>query len=153
MSMPSGPARTPAGRGLYRPARRAVLKVAEGRSSGSAYTNGGAWARYTRPTLLPARPTMSDPTLPPRQRGFLFGTWLFAVIAQFLIATNPGYFSHDELGWGVHAEVAALAQLPWQSWTDVAPSPWRPLTFNVLLVASWLLFDTPMAWHVLWVAI
>src|SRR5688572_10513165 len=95
---------------------------------------------------------MTDPTPVPRPAGFLFGTWLLAMLAQFLIATNPGYFSHDELQWGVRAD-GPLAQLPWMSWADMTIFQWRPLTFNAWLVISHLLFDTPIAWHVLWVAI
>src|SRR5688572_15461639 len=95
---------------------------------------------------------MTDPTPVPRPAGFLFGTWLLAMLAQFLIATNPGYFSHDELQWGVRAD-GPLAQLPWMSWADMTIFQWRPLTFNAWLVVSHLLFDTPVAWHVLWVAI
>lgn len=87
----------------------------------------------------------------PRRGAFLFGTWAVVAIAQFLLATNPGYFSHDELQWAIRADVDTVAQLPWFAWTDVAQFQWRPLTFNLWLLTSWALFDTPMAWHTLWV--
>jgi hypothetical protein len=98
---------------------------------------------------------MTDPstTTPPRRPAFLLGTWAIAAIAQFLIATNPGYFSHDELQWAVRAAVDTPAQLPWFGWSDLAQFQWRPLTFNLWLPLSWLLFAHPLAWHLLWVAI
>lgn len=84
-------------------------------------------------------------------------TWLavfaIAFIAQIALALNPGWFSHDELRWALRADVAAPADLPWVSWIDIAASPWRPLTENLWLLLSWTLFDTPVAWHVLWVTI
>jgi hypothetical protein len=94
---------------------------------------------------------MSDTTTPPRRRGFLFATWALASLAQFLIATNPGWFSHDELQWAVRADVARLADLPWFPWADLSPFQWRPLAFNAWLPLSWALFDLPRAWHALWV--
>ena len=89
----------------------------------------------------------------PRHGGFLIATWLVAAIAQFLIATNPGYLSHDELQWAVRADVATLRDLPWVAWFDLQVFQWRPLTFNLWLPLSWALFDHPVAFHLLWVVL
>ncbi len=76
---------------------------------------------------------------------------LLAVLAQALLALNPGYFSHDELQWGAAANVAGWRDLPWVGWTDVDTFQWRPLTFNLWLVLSHALFEAPQAFHALWV--
>jgi hypothetical protein len=74
--------------------------------------------------------------------------------AQALLWLNPGYFSHDELQWGAFAAAApSLAELPWVSWVDVGIFQFRPLTFNLWLPLSWLLFDTPRLFHALFVAL
>ena len=95
---------------------------------------------------------MSEPNSPTRRTAFLFATWALVTIAQFLIATNPGWFSHDELQWAVRADVASPAALPWVPWSDLQTFQWRPLTFNLWLPLSWALFAHPVAWHALWVA-
>jgi hypothetical protein len=77
--------------------------------------------------------------------------FVLAALAQAWIALNPGYFSHDELQWGVRSDVDRLAGLPWMGWFDVGQFQWRPLTFNLWLPLSWMLFGSPVAWHGLWV--
>jgi hypothetical protein len=73
--------------------------------------------------------------------------------AQALLWLNPGYFSHDEMQWGAFAAAAAsLASLPWVSWIDVGTFQFRPLTFNLWLPLSYLLFDTPRLFHAVFVA-
>ncbi len=75
------------------------------------------------------------------------------VLGQWLLLANPGYFSHDELAWGVRATSGPLASLPWQSWLDIGTFQYRPLTFNLwLLIAHWL-HDWPALFHGLWVAL
>ncbi|WP_460455600.1 hypothetical protein [Arenimonas alkanexedens] len=76
---------------------------------------------------------------------------LLLVALQWLLVANPGYFSHDELQWGAHANVAHWRDLPWVSWTDVGTFQWRPLTFNLWLLLSHLSFDWPQAMHLAWV--
>lgn len=76
---------------------------------------------------------------------------MLLVAAQWLLVSNPGFFSHDELQWGARAEVASLAELPWFSWTDFTVFQWRPLTFNSWLVLSYELFESPMTMHLAWV--
>jgi hypothetical protein len=84
---------------------------------------------------------------------------LFAALALVLVvlylplATNPGWLSHDELQWGRAAQVDRLADLPWVGWTAVDTFQWRPLTFNLWLLASWVAFDSPVAMHSLWIVL
>ena len=54
--------------------------------------------------------------------------WLaaLAVMAlQWPLVANPGYFSHDELQWAVHATGAAV------DWADIGAFQYRPLTFSL----------------------
>lgn len=77
-----------------------------------------------------------------------------ALIALYLpLATNPGWFSHDELQWGEPAQVARFVDLPWVAWWDLHAFQWRPLTFNLWLVAAWALHATPPSMHLLWLAL
>lgn len=76
---------------------------------------------------------------------------LLACLAQWTLALNPGYFSHDELQWGAAADVPPGMALPWFPWTDATMLQWRPLTFNAWLLLSNALFETPRAMHALWV--
>lgn len=93
-------------------------------------------------------------TLPFQSRaGLALLVFTLACLAQAGLATNPGYFSHDELQWGYFADVASWRSLSWVSWTDVGLLQWRPLTFNTWLLLSHALFDSPVAFHSLWVAL
>ena len=70
-----------------------------------------------------------------------------ACLLQLPLALNPGYYSHDELQWAVHA--ADGVQVPW---LDVSAFQYRPLTFNLWMLLSRALFDTPMLFHAVLVA-
>ena len=72
---------------------------------------------------------------------------LAAFLLQLPLALNPGYFSHDELQW---AYFATLGQS--FAWFDFSPFQFRPLTFNLWMGLSRLLFDTPQAFHAVLVA-
>lgn len=76
---------------------------------------------------------------------------LLLVYVHALLLGNPGYFSHDELQWGARAAVADWRALPWQDFTDLARFQYRPLTFDLWLLLSHALFDTPRAMHAAWV--
>lgn len=65
-----------------------------------------------------------------------------ACLLQLPLALNPGYYSHDELQWAVHAADGVLVP-----WLDLSAFQYRPLTFNVWMVLSRALFDTPMLFH------
>lgn len=78
---------------------------------------------------------------------------LAGFLAQTLLWLNPGYLSHDELQWGFYADTARVADLPWVSWTDVATFQYRPLTFNLWLLLSHHLFDSPSLFHALFVVL
>jgi hypothetical protein len=79
------------------------------------------------------------------------GPWLvllLAFVGQLPLVLNPGYFSHDELQWAARA-----AHGEWFSWTALDAFQYRPLTFNLWVALSRLLFATPQAFHavlVLW---
>lgn len=64
---------------------------------------------------------------------------------------NPGYFSHDELQWGARAATASLGELQWLSFTEWDRFQFRPLTFNLWLLISHALFDTPRLFHAVFV--
>lgn len=87
----------------------------------------------------------------PDSRWWLAFVFLAGILGQLLLAGNPGYFSHDELQWGYAASGSRLADLPWMAWSAIDEFQYRPLTFNLWLVASYFLFDTPQAFHALWV--
>ena len=72
---------------------------------------------------------------------------LAALLLQWPLAFNPGYFSHDELQWAAFADGDLLAP-----WRDVAAFQYRPLTFSLWMLLSRLLFDTPVAFHAVLVA-
>lgn len=73
--------------------------------------------------------------------------WLMAFAASWLLWTNPGYFSHDELQWAHYA--GSRGPIPWMPWLDVTQFQYRPLTFNLWLWLSRHLFDTPPLFHAL----
>lgn len=82
----------------------------------------------------------------------LLGIAALAVLLAlyFPLATNPGWFSHDELQWTAPARGAHLAELPWVAWTALETFQWRPLTFNLWLLASWATRASPVGMHLLW---
>ncbi|AWV08638.1 hypothetical protein [Marilutibacter maris] len=96
-----------------------------------------------------ARPPTSTPPIP---AWLLPAAALLAFLAQWPLVANPGYFSHDELQWAARAWSADGGPLPWMAWTDPGVFQYRPLTFNLWLWLSRHLFDTPMAFHAVLVA-
>lgn len=76
---------------------------------------------------------------------------LAGTILQWGNLSNPGYFSHDELQWGEFARVQNTAALPWVDPFDFSPLQYRPLTFNLWLLISYFLFESPQIYHCLWV--
>lgn len=70
-----------------------------------------------------------------------------AYLLQLPLALNPGYYSHDELQWAVYA--ADRVQVPW---LDASAFQYRPLTFNLWMLLSRALFDTPILFHAVLVA-
>ena len=70
-----------------------------------------------------------------------------ALLLQWPLIFNPGYFSHDELQWAALA--SSGTPLPWR---DVATFQYRPLTFSLWMMLSRALFGTPMLFHAVLVA-
>ncbi|HSD18284.1 MAG TPA: hypothetical protein VLC71_13630 [Thermomonas sp.] len=85
----------------------------------------------------------------PSQRDLVAALRVFALacLVQLPLALNPGYYSHDELQWAVHA--ADGVRVPW---LDPGAFQYRPLTFNLWMLLSRALFDTPMLFHAALVA-
>jgi hypothetical protein len=73
-----------------------------------------------------------------------------ALLGQWLLIANPGYFSHDELQWAAFA--GSEGPIHWSSWTAIDAFQYRPLTFNLWLWLSRQLFAQPQAFHFLLVA-
>lgn len=73
------------------------------------------------------------------------------LLLQAPLWLNPGYFAHDELQWAARADTATLGALPFVSFTDVAWFQYRPLTFNLWLLLSHALFETPRLFHAVFV--
>ncbi len=73
---------------------------------------------------------------------------LAVFLLQAPLVLNPGYFSHDELQWAYFATHLDHSV----DWFDVATFQYRPLTFNLWMVLSRALFDTPQAFHAVLVA-
>lgn len=72
---------------------------------------------------------------------------LAALLLQWPLVLNPGYFSHDELQWAAFADGDLL-----DPWRDVSAFQYRPLTFSLWMLLSRQLFDVPVAFHALLVA-
>jgi hypothetical protein len=70
-----------------------------------------------------------------------------ALLGQWLLIANPGYFSHDELQWAAFA--GSEGPIHWSSWTAIDAFQYRPLTFNLWLWLSRQLFAQPQAFHFL----
>ena len=70
-----------------------------------------------------------------------------ACLLQLPLVLNPGYYSHDELQWAVHAADGVQV-----AWLDVSAFQYRPLTFNLWMLLSRALFDTPRLFHAVLVA-
>ena len=99
-------------------------------------------------TRMPAAPT-GTATSPRHAIAFA----LALLFGQWLLLANPGWFSHDELGWAALADVGSLRDLPWQPWLGIDHFQYRPLTFNLWLLLSHALHDSPHLFHGLWVAL
>lgn len=95
-------------------------------------------------------PRLSEPARFPRwqQSLALFGA---LVLLQMPLWINPGYFSHDELQWGARAATASVGALPWLSFSAWDVFQFRPLTFNLWLLLSHVLFDSPRLFHAVFV--
>lgn len=78
---------------------------------------------------------------------------LLALLALYLpLATNPGWFSHDELQWNARATGGGGAPA-WVGWWDPAVFQWRPLTFNLWLLLAWICDARAELLHPLWLAL
>jgi hypothetical protein len=73
-----------------------------------------------------------------------------ALLGQWPLLANPGYFSHDELQWAAFA--GSDGPIRWSSWTAIDAFQYRPLTFNLWLWLSRHLFAQPQAFHCVLVA-
>lgn len=73
--------------------------------------------------------------------------FVLVALAQWPLALNPGYFSHDELQWAAYAADGRTVD-----WGATHLFQYRPLTFGTWVWLSSLLFGTPPAFHSVLVA-
>lgn len=71
-------------------------------------------------------------------------------------AGDPGYFSHDEFQWAaIAADPERIAQTDWRAvayaFVDWGEFQFRPLTFNLWMLLSRALFETPHLFHAVFV--
>lgn len=79
--------------------------------------------------------------------GFIFLVGLVMSLGLFI---NPGYFSHDEIGWGIKAtSVGTLSDIKYYSIFHYNEFHYRPLNFNLWLLTSYYLFEHPQLYHLL----
>ena len=86
-------------------------------------------------------------TTPRRDIVVALQVFALACLLQLPLVLNPGYYSHDELQWAVHAADGVQVL-----WLDVSAFQYRPLTFNLWMLLSRALFDTPVLFHAVLVA-
>src|SRR5690606_23411674 len=55
--------------------------------------------------------------------------------------------------WGAFSQANSVAEIHWVSWTAVDTFQFRPLTFNLWLLLSHLLFASPQWFHAAFVAL
>lgn len=94
----------------------------------------------------PGSDCLSAPYIASMRRWHCLTFLACALALQSLLLANPGYFSHDELQWGARAAIA-LDRLDFVSFTDWDQFQFRPLTFNLWMLLSHALFDTPHLFH------
>lgn len=74
-----------------------------------------------------------------------------ACLLNFLIIANPGYYSHDELGFGFFSQgftgERTLSTIDWFSFFNVQAPQYRPITFNIWLFSSHFLYSYPPLFH------
>lgn len=80
-----------------------------------------------------------------RKSLFIFA---FGILVSLGLIMNPGYFSHDEIGWGIKAtSKMSLFDIDYYNIFNYKEFHYRPLNFNVWLFSSYYLFDTPQLYH------
>ncbi|MCJ0826541.1 hypothetical protein MQC88_11360 [Luteimonas sp. 50] len=99
-------------------------------------------------SMEPARPPLR--ARPGLARWSPLLVFALALLGQWTLIANPGYFSHDELQWAATAGEAG--PIPWFSWGAIDAFQYRPLTFNLWMWLSRQLFAQPQAFHALLVA-
>lgn len=103
------------------------------------------------PTFWPDACLSTPQPFSRRHAGLLLA--LAAVLLQAPLWLNPGYFSHDELQWAARAMGPSVAELPFVSLLAIDSFQYRPLTFNLWLLLSHALFETPRLFHVVFVLV
>ena len=73
---------------------------------------------------------------------------IFGVLANIGLFMNAGYFSHDEIGWGIKAiSSSSIHDIKYYNIFNYNEFHYRPLNFNLWLLSSYYLFDTPQLFH------
>ncbi|MBK8286492.1 MAG: hypothetical protein IPK97_17385 [Ahniella sp.] len=76
-----------------------------------------------------------------------WGILLLALVLQLPLILNPGYFSHDELQWATQSYLRAFNEIDWINPLDIQTFQYRPLTFNLWMLLSYLFFGMPLLMH------
>ncbi|WP_250902257.1 hypothetical protein [Enterobacter asburiae] len=73
---------------------------------------------------------------------------IFGILANIGLFMNAGYFSHDEIGWGVKAiSSVSIHDIKYYNIFNYNEFHYRPLNFNLWLLSSYYFFDTPQLFH------
>lgn len=74
--------------------------------------------------------------------------FIFGILFSLGLFMNPGYFSHDEIGWGIKAtSESSVFDIKYYNIFNYDEFHYRPLNFNLWLLTSYYLFDTPQLYH------
>ena len=76
-----------------------------------------------------------------------FIVFFVGIVLNIGIAMNPGYFSHDEISWGLKVFDVGFNQIEFSSIFSYNDFHYRPLNFNLWLFLSYFLYDKPQLFH------
>lgn len=78
----------------------------------------------------------------------IFPLFLLSLLLSIGLFMNPGYFSHDEIAWGIKAiSKSSLFDIEFYNIFHYDEFHYRPLNFNLWLLTSHYLFGFPQLYH------
>ncbi|OEE68103.1 hypothetical protein A1OO_20460 [Enterovibrio norvegicus FF-33] len=76
--------------------------------------------------------------------------FIAGLIMSLGLIMNPGYFSHDEISWGIKATSGnSLSDISFYNIFHYNEFHYRPLNFNSWLITSYYLYELPQLYHFL----